>query len=92
MKICIFPNDPIIEYYKKGEIKDRYFNPNDFFDEVHIISFIEKDIEEERVKNLVGNAKLKIHSVGKINLKNYLPLFNIIFLPSLLAFWYCSTW
>ncbi len=70
MKLCIFPNDPIASYEEKGEIKDRYFNPMELFDEVHIISLIEKDVEELKVQSLVGNAKLKIHSVGKINLKN----------------------
>jgi glycosyltransferase involved in cell wall biosynthesis len=69
-KICIFPNDPIISYYNKGEIKERYFNPLDTFDEVHIISFTDKDIDEEKVQILAGKAKLKIHSVGKINLFN----------------------
>ena len=70
MKICIFPNDPILAYYKKGEIKERYYNPNNFFDEIHIISLIEKDVEESKIQNIVGEAKLKIHSVGKWNLKN----------------------
>jgi len=70
MKLCIFPNDPIISYYEKGEIKDRYYNPENLFDELHIISFIDKDVEESKVRVLVGNAKLIIHSVGKINLKN----------------------
>ena len=70
-KICIFPNDPIIAYYNKGEIKNKYYNPLDFFDEVHIISFIDNDIEESKVQSLVGNAKLKIYCVGKANLKNY---------------------
>jgi len=70
MKLCVFPNDPIISYYEKGEIKDRYYNPENFFDEIHIISFIDKDVDESKVQTLVGNAKLKIHSVGKINLKN----------------------
>ena len=36
LKLCVFPTDPIIEYFKKGEIKDRYFNPLDLFDEIHI--------------------------------------------------------
>ena len=71
-RLCIFPNDPIIRYYEKGEIKDRYFNPDNFFDEIHIISFIDKDIEEEEIQKIAGKAKLKIHSVGKINLKNRL--------------------
>jgi glycosyltransferase involved in cell wall biosynthesis len=70
MKLCIFPNDPIIAYYNKGEIKERYYNPNNFFNEIHIISFIIKDIEESKVQILVGNAKLFIHSVGKITYFN----------------------
>jgi len=67
--LCIFPNDPIVAYYKKGEIKERYFNPDNFFDEIHIISFTEKDVEESNVQVLAGKAKLKIHSVGKIGIK-----------------------
>jgi glycosyltransferase involved in cell wall biosynthesis len=70
VKLCIFPNDPLISYYNKGEIKNRYYNPCDLFNEIHVISFIEKDIEESKVKTLFGNAKYKIHCVGKINLKN----------------------
>ena len=70
MKLCIFPNDPIIAYFEKGEIKERYYNPENLFDEVHIVSFIEKDVDVSKVKTLVGDSILKIHSVGKINLKN----------------------
>jgi glycosyltransferase involved in cell wall biosynthesis len=70
MKLCIFPNDPIISYFEKGEIKERYYNPKNLFDEVHIVSFIEKDVDAAKVKTLVGDSILKIHSVGKINLKN----------------------
>jgi len=70
LKLCVFPNDPIINYYNKGEIKERYFNPNDFFDEVHIITFIENDIEESKVQTIAGKAKLKIHSLGKVKLKD----------------------
>lgn len=70
MKICIFPNDPIISYFNKGEIKNRYYNPCEIFDEVHIISFTDKDVKENQVQSLVGNAKFQIHAVGNINLKN----------------------
>lgn len=55
MKLCIFPNDPIKAYYQKGEIKERYFNPDNCFNEIHVISFVGRDIEEE-VKELAGNA------------------------------------
>ena len=70
MKICIFPNDPIKAYFEKGEIKNRYYNLNNLFDEVHFISLTEHDIEENKVQKLVGNANMKIHSVGKISLMN----------------------
>ena len=70
MKVCIFPNDPVIAYFEKGEIKERYFNPENIFDEVHIITLSDKDIESEKVQKIAGNAKLVIHTVGKINIKN----------------------
>ncbi len=70
MKLCIFPNDPIIAYYQKGEIKERYFNPENLFDEIHIISFSDKEVDEYKVQEIAGNAKLIIHTVGKINVKN----------------------
>ena len=70
MKLCVFPNDPLVAYYKKGEIKDRYYNPNNFFDEVHFISFTDNDVEESKVQTLVGNAHMKIHNIGKIGISN----------------------
>lgn len=70
MKLCVFPNDPIKAYYEKGEIKTRYFNPDNFFDEIHIISLTKNDIDESKVSTIAGKASLKIHSVGKINIKN----------------------
>ena len=70
MKLCVFPNDPISASYRKGEIKERYYNPCNFFDEIHIISFVDKDIEESKVQTIAGNAKFEIHSVGKINYFN----------------------
>lgn len=70
MKLCVFPNDPIISYYKKGEIKPRYFNPKNIFDEVHIISLFDSDEKGENVKELAGKAELKIHVIGKTNLLN----------------------
>lgn len=66
--LCIFPNDPLISYYKKGEIKERYFNPNNLFDEIHAISFVENDVNVSEVKELAGNANFIIHSVGKIKI------------------------
>ncbi len=69
--LCVFPNDPLQAYYNKGEIKPRYFNPKNFFSEVHVISTVENDIQEEKIREVAGTGKLFIHTVGKINLKNY---------------------
>jgi len=71
MKLCVFPNDSLKSYYDKGEIKERYFNPKNFFDEIHVISLFDSEIEEEKVQKLAGSALLKIHKVGKADLSNY---------------------
>ncbi len=69
-KLCVFPNDPLNAYYKKGEVKERYFNPESLFEEVHVITLADDDIAEEKVQTMAGNALLRIHAVGRINLKN----------------------
>ncbi len=69
--LCVFPNDPIRAYFEKGEIKPRYFNPLNVFKEIHVISNTDNDVIEEKVQTIAGDAKLKIHTVGRINLTNY---------------------
>jgi len=69
-KLCVFPNDPLEAYYKKGEIKLRYFNPKNLFDEIHVISLFDKDVNEEKVKTVAGNASFKIHTIGKVTILN----------------------
>ena len=64
-RLVVFPNDPIYKYYEKGEIKPRYYNPGNLFDEVHFISLCDKDIEPEKVQVLVGDAELHIHATGR---------------------------
>jgi glycosyltransferase involved in cell wall biosynthesis len=70
-KLCVFPNDPLEAYYKKGEIKENYFNPNNFFDEIHVFSPTENDIDPIKIKSTVGNAEIFIHTIGKLNLINF---------------------
>jgi glycosyltransferase involved in cell wall biosynthesis len=69
-RLCVFPNDPLEAYYKKGEVKERYFNPLGLFDEIHVITLADSDIEEEKVKEMAGDATLVIHAVGKVDLAN----------------------
>lgn len=67
MKLCVFPNDPLKSYFEKGEVKERYFNPKNIFDEIHVISLFDEDVDEEAVKTIAGTGKLKIHITGKVN-------------------------
>lgn len=71
MKLCVLPNDALLSYYNKGEIKNGYYNPKNMFDEVHVISLFDEEIEENKVQIMAGNAKLKIHKIQKVNLSNY---------------------
>ena len=68
-KLCVFPNDPLQAYFDIGELKERYYNPNNFFDEIHFISLTDQDIEVEKIQKIVGTAKAEIHSVGKISIR-----------------------
>lgn len=77
-KLVVFPNDSLLDYYKKGEIKERYFNPKNWFDEIHVISLFDHEIESDKVKQLAGSGKLIIHKIEKVNLSNYKSFENKI--------------
>jgi glycosyltransferase involved in cell wall biosynthesis len=64
MKLCVFSSDPLYKYYEKGEIKARYWNPEDMFDEVCVFSFCPEDIAAERVQELTGRARLRVVPLG----------------------------
>jgi glycosyltransferase involved in cell wall biosynthesis len=78
-KICVLPNDSLYDYFRKGEIKYGYFNPCNFFDEIHVISLFDDEIDDDSVKELAGNATIKIHKIGKVNLSNYKRFYDEIF-------------
>ena len=73
-KLVVFPNDPILSYYRKGEITEGYFNPSNFFDEIHIISFAKEEVKSELVRCIAGNALLEIHRFGRITPLNFIGL------------------
>lgn len=63
MRAVIFPNDQLYEYYTKGEIKPRYYNPGDMFDELHFVSLYDWDVEPEKIQATVGSARVFIHNI-----------------------------
>ncbi|MFX0202267.1 MAG: glycosyltransferase [Candidatus Hodarchaeota archaeon] len=73
-KLVVFPNDPILAYYEKGEIKERYFNPGNLFEAVHLFTFTDRDVESHKVQIIAGDARLNIHPLGRISLNRMLTL------------------
>jgi len=64
-RLAVIAADPLYKYVEKGEIKDRYWNPRNLFDEVHVISLCSKDVEASQVRALGGSASLHVHEVGR---------------------------
>lgn len=67
MKALIFPNDPLIAYLKKGELKDKYFNPKNIFVEIHFITFSPDECRVEDIQKVLGNAKGYIHRLDTLS-------------------------
>lgn len=65
-RLLVFPNDALREYLVKGEVKERYFNPMDLFDEVHVLVLARRDVDAADVRALAGRARLTIHAIGKL--------------------------
>lgn len=63
MDILVFPHDPLIKYVRKGEIKERYWNPQGMFEAVHIVDFTSEPVEVSDVQRVSGEAELTIHSI-----------------------------
>ena len=64
MRFCVFSRDPLYKYHEKGEIKERYWNPEEIFDEVCVFSFCDRDVEAHKMQALVGAARLEIVPIG----------------------------
>jgi len=67
MRALIFPNDPLIAYVQKGELKERYFNPKNIFDEIHFVTFSDVECEIEEIQKTIGNAKGYIHRIDRLS-------------------------
>lgn len=71
-KLMIIINDFLNNIVKKGEILENYYNPKDFFKEVHIVMIHDDYVEIEgdeykAVQKMVGGAKLYLYNLPKPN-------------------------
>ncbi len=64
-KLLVIPNDPLQRYVDKGEVKERYFNPENFFDEIHVVSLCERDDAYEAAVVMSGTASVQVHAIGR---------------------------
>jgi glycosyltransferase involved in cell wall biosynthesis len=62
-KILIFINDCLSDIVRKGELTDRYYNPGDLFDEVHICMINDDRPNPQPLKKLVGRANLFLYNL-----------------------------
>lgn len=63
-RLLVFLTDPLAAFQAKGEIRTRYYNPSNFFSEVHFVSPASHEVAADRVQRLVGDARLVIHPMG----------------------------
>jgi glycosyltransferase involved in cell wall biosynthesis len=65
LRLAVFTNDPLGSYFAKGEVKARYFNPENLFGEIHLITPADQDVDAAKAQELVGDARLTVHPLGR---------------------------
>lgn len=61
-KLMVFIPDRLSDLARKGEIIDRYYNPGDLFDEVHILPTNNDVVNLDWVQKTVGSARVFVHN------------------------------
>jgi len=56
--------DRLSEILEKGEVTDRYYNPGEVFEEVHIVMTNDDQPDISKLQQTVGAAKLVVHNVS----------------------------
>lgn len=64
LRLCVFPTDPVQAYVAKGEIKERYWNPCNFFDEIWVLSPSEDTPNSDCFRLMAGKAVLHLLAIG----------------------------
>lgn len=62
-RLMVIIPDRISELIQKGEITERYYNPGEFFKEVHLVMVNDDHPDIANIQKTVGNAKLFIHNL-----------------------------
>ena len=84
-KLLVLIPDPLSGIIAKGEFQPLYYNPGNFFDEVHIVMTEDDFVEPNQLQFTVGDASLHIHTLP-IQPENLIQN-TFIFRPWLLKPW-----
>ncbi len=73
MKRLCWITEPLSIYFKKGEVKPRFYNPGDFFDEVHLITFDNENfnLDPAELQAWAGRAKVFWYKLGKRDFSSF---------------------
>jgi len=61
--LLVIVSDRLTDLIRKGEITARYYNPGEFFDDVHILMINDDNPELSAIQKTVGNARLHLHNL-----------------------------
>ena len=76
-KLLIIQYDDLSEIVKKGEIVKRYYNPKNFFDEIHFILINQKSVSKNKLKEMAGKAKVSLNYINLSFIEKILLLTNL---------------
>lgn len=83
-RLLVIIPDHLSALVKKGEITDRYYNPGNLFDEVHILMTNADQVDKNAIQKTVGRAQIEVHNLAH----NYrLVLHSLGYRPILLRKW-----
>lgn len=84
MKLLVLVPEKISEWVDKGEVVDRYYNPGNLFDEVHICICTSDNPDHSSLQRMVGDAKLFVSS---FRFGRFAQIATLGLQPFLLRFW-----
>ncbi len=71
-KLLVIIPDRLSELSAKGELIDRYYNPGDYFREIHILMTNDDHPDKKLIQKTTGSAKLVLHNLPSPSFKNTL--------------------
>ena len=82
--LMVIVPDKISDFVNKGEVIDRYYNPGDLFEEVHVVVTNDDRPDPVLMQKMAGNARLLLHNLPDAR-KEFLP--SLGWRPWLLGSW-----